>query len=472
MGAGAPASAAHACDSVIATYDVSLAREDTFSVSAAFRQPTSRLDLFWFPVSERPEGQAESIANLRGFDASGKEISLAYAGEGGWESPPGETVSAISYEVMADHDQVAWGGVGSPGKDEVATHFDNSYFFAGHAFFLIDYDWPDCPVDVAFNLPAGWNVTSPWAMKANVATAPVPMNLAQNVFAMGTDKAETVRLGGRTLTWLIADDLKQARPDIEKLLQTLPATYAEFWGGADWDKYLVFIFGDDMTDGGAFQDSFAMRLATPLNEAEKITWSHTLGHEMMHLRNGAGLLRGENPDETNWLTEGFTDYLTIKLMRKAGFLSDDMLEQRIANILRRYEIARLMSPDVKLFEATKRRRENWFLIYGGGALTALLLDAELSAQDPEAFRDLMRDLYAHSDQPYSLERLVGRMNAASGGKAGELIAWMDGRPSAADIRQRLTQHGLEVAYFGIDEFYVRFPECEGDCAPAFLEGPK
>lgn len=469
----APARAAESCTDEIASYTVSYTGENTFNIRAEFRQPTSRLDLFSFPIKDRPEGQAESVDALKGFAQSGKEVSLAYVGEGGWETPQGEKVTSISYRLLADHDEVDWGGVGAPGKDEVATHFDESYFFAGHAFFLIDFDWPSCPIDVAFDLPEGWSVTAPWPMDGNKATASGPWNLAQNVFVMGADQPETRSIGGKELTWLIADELKGARRDIEERLQALPDVYADFWGGADWDKYLVVFFGDYMTDGGAFQDSFAMRLATPLNDVEKITWSHTLGHEMMHLWNGAGPLRGETADETNWLTEGFTDYLTIKLMRKAGFLSDDMLQQRIANILRRYEFARLMSPDVKLFAATKKRRENWFLIYGGGALTALLLDAELSAEDPNAFRDMMRDLYAHSDEPYSLDRLMSRMNAASGGKAGEIVAWVDSRPSAADIREKLAERGLLVSYFGVDEFYVRFPDCRRrDCSPVYLKGRK
>ncbi|GEM_PF-2803119 len=469
----ASAFAAENCASNVASYKVSFPAEDAFSVSAEFQQPTSRLDLFWFPVAARPEGQSESVVDLKGFDADGNEVPLNYVGEGGWETPEKKKLSSISYRLLADHDEVNWGGVGAPGKDEVATHFDSSYFFAGHAFFLIDYEWPACAIDVTFDLPAAWSVTSPWPMQGDVATASGPWNLGQNVFSMGADKAITNSIGGRELTWLVADSLKDAKPDIERLFKVLPDVYAEFWGGADWDKYTVFFFGDDMTDGGAFQDSFAMRLATPLNEAEKVTWSHTLGHETMHLWNGAGPLRGENPDQTNWLTEGFTDYLTIKLMRQAGFLDDNMLQQRIANILRRFEIAKLMSPDVKLFEATKRRGENWFLIYGGGALTALLLDAELSAEDPDAFRNLMRDLYEHADKPYTIDRLMDRMNAASGGKAGELIAWMDTHPGAAEIRERLAGHGLQAAFFGVDEFYVRFPECgRRDCAPGFLKGPR
>jgi len=471
--AAAPAMAADQCNGPLAAYRVSKAEGEAFDVSAQFHQPTARVDLFYFPIAERPEGQAESVVDLKGYDAAGSEVPINYVGEGGWEAANGAQLSSISYRIEADHDEVNWGGLGAPGKDEVAAHFDDTYFFAGHAFFLLDYNWPACPLDIEFDLPDGWVVTSPWPLEGTKATASAPYNLGQNVFAMGRDLATSKNLGDRELTWLIADDVASARKDIETVLNTLPPIYSEFWGGADWNKYTVFIFGDDMSDGGAFQDSFAMRLATPLNDAEEITWSHTIGHEMMHLWNGAGKLRGANPDQTNWLTEGFTDYLTIKLMRKAGFLSDEMLEQRIANVLRRFEFAKMMSPGMKLEEATKRRGQNWFLIYGGGALTALVLDAEMSAENPTAFRNMMRDLYAAGAEPYDLGPLMERMNASSGGKAGEVIAWIDSQPSAAEIRTRLAKTGIEVSYFGIDEFYVRFPECrKKSCAPAFLNGPR
>ena len=467
----ASAAAQVSCGDQNTTYKVGRVDADTFSVEADFATPTSRLDVYFFPIKGRSEGQVESIKDLQAYDGNNAPISLKYVGEGGWETDSAQKAARITYQVRADHDAVDWGD-GGPGKDEVATRFDNSYFFVGHAFFVIDYDWPSCPIDVVFDLPDDWVVTSPWPMNEMTATPSTPSNLARNGFAMGTDRPKSAKLGELEITWLTSANLKPVEKRITELMEIVPAEYSEFFGGAPGQKFNTYFFSDYMTDGGAFENSFAMRVAYPLSAADELVWSHTLGHETMHLWNGAGGIKGANPERTYWFTEGFTDYLTIKLMRKAGLIDDALLQQRLANILRRFEIAKRRSPNVKLADAGAKKMENWELIYGGGALTALLLDAELSAKDPTAFRRAMRDLYAHSDEPYELERLMARLNASTGGKAGELVSWIEGAPSAMEIRKRLASSGIDVTNFGFDEVYVVFPDCgKPSCAPAFLAGP-
>ncbi len=458
------------CQAPIATYNVRNIDIDTFSVEASINKPTSRFDVFAFPIKERPEGQSESILFLQGYAQNGDPVDLHYVGEGGWETDEGKYVSRITYQVRADHDEVDW-GKDAPGKDEVATRFDETYFFVGHAFFVINYDWPACPIEVDFELSEEWIITSPWKMTGRTAIAANPWNLGQNAFAMGLDEPRTAELSGLDITWLISSDAKEIEGRINELMDVIPRTYIDFFGSAPGNRYATYFFTDYMSDGGAFENSFAMRIAKPISPADEIVWSHTLGHEIMHLWNGAGAIQGKKPDQTYWFTEGFTDYLTIKLMRKAGLIDDNMLMQRIANVLRRYEIAKRRSPNVTLADAGKSKGANWELIYGGGALAALILDAEASKQGTNTFRDAMRDLYEHSDNPYELDDLMERLDRSTNGKASQIVTWVNSSPSANDIRQRLIPLGIDSTTFRFDEVYVVFLECgKNSCAPDFLAG--
>jgi predicted metalloprotease with PDZ domain len=455
------------CEGPATRYTVSRSGDDAFQVRAELAQPSGRFDVFYFPVEGRPEGQADSVSDLHAYDAAGAELALAYVGEGGWEIEDAQA-SSLSYRLLADHDAVDWGN-GGPGKDEVATRFDHSYFFAGHAFFLVDFEAPACPIEIAFDLPSDWVVTSPWPMDGHIATASGPYNLAQNVFAMGEDLPSEGDIGGMRISWLVADALADQEPRITELMDALPRVYAEFWGGPSADRFATFFFPDRMSDGGAFEESFAMRLAAPVTPTDERIWAHTLGHEIMHLWNLRNAPSWPDVDSIYWYSEGFTDYLTLKLMSQAGLLPEGMLEQRLANILRRYEIAKRLSPGVSLAEAGYDKLTNWELIYGGGALMALMLDAEVSQSDPLAFRDALRTVRNDGNEPYDQPRLIAALDAETDGRASAIQSWIDSEPDFAEIRARLAAVGIAASNFRFDEVYVDFPACAAEtCVPDFL----
>jgi predicted metalloprotease with PDZ domain len=460
--------AAASCAGAASHYVVSRADENSFKVDARFDTPVARLDLYAFAVPGRPEGQAESIRDLVARDAAGSPIAVRYAGEGGWEFEKDKPAASISYRVVADHDAVDW-SAGGPGKDEVAARFGENFFFAGHAFFLVDFDAAPCPAEVEFKLPKGWHVTSPWPIHGAVATARDPGNLARNVFVMGETAPRRAVRSGVDIQWLMSEDTRSIGAKVDAMMPALFTAYAEYFGGVAVDRFTAVMFGDTMTDGGAFEDSFAMRIASPLSAADEPVWAHTLGHEVLHLWNGAGGITGSDPARTYWFTEGFTDYLTIKQMWRAGLIDEETLKRRLAGVLRRYEVGKAMVPGVKLVEAGANKFQNWALVYGGGAVIAMLMDAELSQDDPDALRNAMRDLFARRGESFDHETLMARLNASTGGKAQDVFDFVDGAPSSAAVRARLKKVGVDAAYFGFDEAYVAFSPCgRKSCLPAFL----
>lgn len=464
---GAMARAAEPCDGPVARYDVRYSGGDAFEVRARFARASQRVDLFHFPVAGRPEGQAASVSGLQAFTADGAPAGVRYVGEGTWLFD-GEGAVELRYALRADHAEVDWGD-GGPGKDEVADVFDGTWLFAGHAFFLQDWDMPRCPVEVSFDIPEGWQVTAPWPATGDGFLIADAWSLGQNMFAVGEAAPRRSTAGGLELTWIHDQRLAAVVPDLEALLSGLPPVYTGFWGDSPGDAFNVFLMADTMSDGGAFHDSFAMRLAVPLGEADKVSWSHTLGHELMHIWNPLGKGPEGNVPELEWVNEGFTDYLTIKLRSRAGQLETGLLQQRVANLIRRYRLSAAASPGLGLAGAGANKGANWQLVYGGGALAALLIDGELSLTDPMAFTEAMRGLRRSRGEGYTYATFLETFDSLSGRRASEVVAWLDGRPSDAELIARLRRIGIDVSIFGPDEVYVRFADCGGPgCVPAFL----
>jgi predicted metalloprotease with PDZ domain len=437
----------------VAVYTVRHAGGDVFDVEARFAVPTRRLDLNSHEASGRPDSQAASVRELQAFDATGAPTPILFQGKGTWTLAQAPA-ARIRYRLAADHDGARW----IAGKDEVATKFDRSYFFAGDAFFLLDYDWPKRPVTVKFDLPAGWQVTSPWRGAGGELTAPDADHLGTNVFAMGMDAARRARVGDTELTWLADARVAAIDARLVPMFDALPAVYGRFWGDAPDRPLTVFFLSDPETDGGAFLDSFALRLATPLRPSEAIVWEHTLAHELMHvwMNNGGDGIR--LADSTGyWFTEGFTDYLTVKLMREAGLLDEALGNQRLANQLRRYQLGKRLSTGVTLMSAGKEKHKHWELIYGGGATLALLLDAELSRESPTAFRDAVRAVQHQGDGRLDGAAILAVLDARTNGRASKLMAELDKGLTLPDFRARLEPAGYRVEGFASDEVYVTTP---------------
>ena len=443
-----------ACNGPVVEYNVTYEGGRLFHVEAHFAIAPGALDLYFFPTPDHPEGQAEFIRDLVAYNEAGDAVPITYTEYGTWEVTPG--TRSVEYRVSATHDDTEWG----PGKDEVGTVFDDTFFFVGNTFLLADYSWPDCPGRIEFNLPEGWRVTSPWGREGKGFVGETWERVTHNGFALGQDPAESSLIGDISIQWVVADALEPIKPRINDIITRLLPVYIDYFGGASVSNYATFFFTDKMSDGGAFRDSFAMRIATPLTSTEEITWSHTLGHELLHTwigSNGITSSSLEDFDHTYWFLEGFTDYLTVKLMVQAGLISHAQYERRLAGMIERYRVGQQISPGLTLKVAGEDKGANWELIYGGGAVMAWLLDAEMARENPEGMRPMMRTLFKQSDRPYNFERLIGIMDQETQGVAREVYNWVNEVQSVTDLRRRFADLGFEVSVFRFDEAYVRAP---------------
>ena len=455
------------CAQNFASYEVTYVSERLFEIEATFHTPHDVVGVYHQPTDERPEAQSESILNLEAFAPDNSPVSISYAGEGDWKAE--EAVSRIRYQVKADHDQVKW----RHGADEIAHAFSGGYYFTGSAFFVGPFpEETTCPVDVAFSIPEDWKLTAPWAIDNTNGEALSMNDLHDNGFVVGPFDSVEQRAGNLLITSVFDPKIDdEVRPVVSNVLDKLLPAYTAYFEGQPAANYSTFHFAYGNSDGSAFQRSFTLQYEWPLNVTETPIWQHVLAHETMHLWTGA-VERADH--EIEWFTEGFTDYLAAKMLYQEGFLDDEGLRKQLAVIITRHQLGKRMSAGTSLRQAGENKGGNWFLIYGSGALMALILDAEMFVEEPGSFDQMMTALYHNDSEPFTFDRLIGFLNDHSNGRAGEIYERVDSGLRPNEINALLKPAGLGVAGY-VDQTYISFNgDCrkKRHCAPAFIAGKR
>ncbi len=454
------------CQADFGAYEVTYLSDRKFRVEATFTEPQQTFHLGHAPTNERPEAQSASIHELSAYDASGAKIDITYQGTGDWET---KGATRIAYDLIADHDEVKW----PHGADETAHPFGGGYYFTGTAFF-VGPSWGSskCPVTVNFDVPDGWTLTAPWANGDLTATALSIEDLQDNGFAIGPFDTSVQQVGDLKLTSVFDEKIEaQVRPFVSELLNDLLPAYRAYFGGEPAADYSTFHFAYGNSDGSAFARSFTMQYDWPLNSAERPIWAHGLAHETMHLWTGA-IERADH--EIEWFLEGFTDYLAIKHLYREGYYDDFQLRNLLASIVTRHQLGYRLSQGTSLRDAGLNKGQNWFLIYGSGALIAFMLDADMSSIEPQAFDEMIAALYANGNQEYDFEQLMAFMDQHSNGRSREIFDAVNGGLSPNEINAVLYPRGVSVAG-RMDLSYVSFTgNCRkrNGCAPAFLTKAK
>lgn len=397
----------------------------------------------------------------------GRTTPLEAVGGGAWlvgEERIG-TRAHIAYDLALHQGRHAW----PFGAEEIGLAFDGGAYLVSRASLMADYGAPDCPVEITFETPQS---ATPWAVLApNQYRADSVDAFHNNAFAFGSEfrrfSADTE--AGRVV--FVSDAgaaalAQEAAHDTAAIVTELTALF----GGFPTSNYHIFLFTNDRPEGGAFHDSFAMLHPSPAQPVDALIWRQGFIHEVIHLWLGHSVRPAPGAD-IEWFKEGFTDYLAIKMLWRMGYIDDNALAEKLEQLMRRHSFGVLMSQgQVRLTEAGAQKAQNRMIIYGSGATLALLLDAEMSERHgPGAFEAMLADLYANAAEPYTSERLLSALNAASEGAAGRLVALFDAGLSPTELPALIEPYGIDMAFMIPDMFELDLHCSDSGCAPAFLK---
>ena len=204
---------------------------------------------------------------------------------------------------------------------------------------------------------------------------------------------------------------------LESVMKPAVAAYAGMFGGVPKSNYLVTLH-EGVTDGGAFDRSYSMLAGMPLTRANLIDWGHIVAHETLHLWNGTGMRPKAQMD---WFKEGFTDYLTIVTLRRLNLIDDALFTKKLEGHVRRT----IGPKNLPLADAGKDKKANWAWIYGGGAMAAMALDAQIrdATREQRSLDTVMQKMFSlHRDQPFELADLVRATTAVAGSDTSSFFA--------------------------------------------------
>lgn len=408
------------------------------------------------PVPGLPNGHYDLVEHLRIRDARGRALAANALGMGDLRVAGGQRIS-LHYRVRLEHARYRW----PAGLEEVSYRTDEGLLIGGSRLFFVDGEVASQqPIRVRFELPRGWQAHTPWpATSRPLQFQPASRrDLLNNVVFLGSAHAETFDADGIRIELVLGQRYRaQAARFIEILRRQLHSYTELFQGPPRTRRYLIVINEGASGDGGAFAGSFSQFIAGDADRLNEVNWAHALAHELLHFWNGLSLVPADPREE--WFKEGVTDYLTIATMARNGLIDQTLLMKRLENLARRYRMARMLQgSDLSLRAAGADKQRQRMLVYGGGALVALALDARLRvvSEDRLSLASLMAAMhqaYGLTGQPYTLADIERLAHTLSGADFHDFFATHVDSAAELDVRASLQALGLRLDSF-MDEAYI------------------
>lgn len=408
-------------------YDLDFTQKDQnivhIKTNLDLTEAKNRFYMFSHPSEKNPEGEIKFVKNLVAKNGKKQDQIIKYIGDGTWEIQSTATGNyAIEYDIITQHDTENWDHCG--GYDEVAYKTPEGLFFTGYSLFMA----PDIPsleavknVSVHFTLPKDWKASTPW-IKTSKPNDFIVNNdfrfLFNNCIFVGNHYEKELKIGDFEVLFALGHSIKANENDFIELMQPIIAATTKVFGGAPKKKYLIVVNeSSNITDGGAFRTSFSQIIKGKINKNSRTNWGHIMAHETIHLWNGHTVTPKEQEE---WFKEGFTDYLTNILLTRTKIIDEATFYKRFENVVTKYNIIRdLLKNQTSIHASGINKDQNRYLVYGGGAITALGLDIEIrkATGNQKGLDDLFAALYdefGKTGKRYELADIIRISNEIAG----------------------------------------------------------
>ncbi|MBZ0111955.1 MAG: hypothetical protein K8J08_05815 [Thermoanaerobaculia bacterium] len=232
---------------------------------------------------------------------------------------------------------------------------------------------------VNFLLSEGWRVDTGWPHAEDGGFYGESLDsLLKNSIVVGDHRAIEVDVDGLRISAVPlgrhADGIDQLAPIVDAHARRFRSLFED----PDNNNYLMVLLDDPWDTGESYTDSFAMAYSTPIREFNQAAWGHTIAHELFHYWLGA---RMEAADwaQSQWFSEGTTDYMATRAMVDGGFTTPDELFDVMQKHVSFYELFKqgIVYDKLSLVEAGSQKTTHNAAIYDGGWLVAFCFDVIL-----------------------------------------------------------------------------------------------
>lgn len=404
-------------------------------------------------------GWAEFIRDLVVEDVDGRRAEARPDSGASWTLADTTTRPVrLRYAVDLSFITAAW----PYGNEQAGTRQGRDVFIVSKALFITTP--ARGPRHVRFTVPAGWHVAAPWPVRGSRGTDYVAESddaLLNNSIVVGPSAPVEIRAGAFTFVLAALGETAGEQPQLASALRQIVPEYVRIFPGTPETRYVLTVFRARERDAEAFQSSAAFSEVEPMTEGNRLEWAGTIAHELLHSWNGARI-RPEPYAELQWVSEGFTDYLSTRTLARTGVIDERLfmrrMEQTIAGYL--YFKAAPAFEGVTLKAAGARKGTHRLGVYNGGWVAAFCLDTDLRSRTAGArsIDDVLRALFerhALQDRPYTESDLRSILTEIGGAPAARFMdehAVGDAVIPVGDCLERAGYRGFGVGYKA--EFYV------------------
>lgn len=371
-------------------------------------------------------GFAEGIRNLRSTSRDARLVEGALPHQRRVLHPPRGTVT-IAWDL------VEYGNPQLTDRRFYQPLLRPEYaLFFGHGAWVLPAWHPQQPLRAVIalhSLPKGWTAATSFGVLSGrdrtrfLAENIVPGTLRHAVYAFGDFRLYRTDIAGQPL-W-IALRGKFGFDDASFVGRTAALVRAqrEFFGDTDFPFYLITLMPNDYLRGNnggtGIHNAFAMHVPADFS-VPGYAFEFLIGHENLHTwvprRFGSmDSAEGVNDEALRyWFSEGFTNFLTHRLLLASGQWSLVQYAQALNGVIRGYELSEVRSRDNAAVRALFfSDRAVGQLPYQRGELLALRWDMQLRARG-QSLAAVMRSLLlpaAPSAQrpPLATERLLAAL---------------------------------------------------------------
>ena len=223
----------------------------------------------------------------------------------------------------------------------------HAHFF-GHGTLLLPEALPEsAAVEACFDfeaLPAEWSFASSHGQVSRRFRAKLaPPAIRSTVFVAGDFRLHRREIDGRPMWVAIRGRWKFDDARFVDAAARVVASHRAFWSDFDFPSYLLTLGPNRQpsgsTGGTGLHDSFAMHASDDF-EVPGPAFDHIVAHEHLHtwVPRRLGTM-GAEESRRYWFSEGFTNYLTHRLLLRSGLWSLEDYARRINAVLDEYWLA-------------------------------------------------------------------------------------------------------------------------------------
>lgn len=338
-------------------------------------------------------GLAGFVEELTVTRADGTPVQVVGPRGGRWQlDGAGQEPVTVRYRVRLEHEQHKW----PFGVDEIAYVRADGVFFLSRTILLVNEGIQSARVK--FSMPDGWRVATPWHPvdgEAHTFDVDDPSLLRASCVLAGDFTERQVVAGSTVVTLAVGNDLAPYIDALDACLRAVVPAFAGLFDDTPQARFLAVVnahTAGGITDGSAYPNSVSVLTPKRMEGINYDQAIYTVAHEVFHLWNGK---RMQPAVQMEWFREGFTDYMTWRTLAALHLANENTILRELRRQVAAYEN---FDGSVSIGAAGIQKAKNSVLVYEGGSLAALCLDATLreSSGNQHGVGDLMREVYARS----------------------------------------------------------------------------